>query len=206
MPTPITEETRTPVAASFWRTRSAAASRLPTGSSSTASACSCSQRMRWARSATATRTWLWPKVDADRRPGRGVEREQHRRPAALGPAGPGGVRCLGSAMKPPARSSPIRVETVVRDSPVSRERSAWLTPPLWRRTSTTRLRLRSRSEARPPDARTPNSRGKSTAHAAVCQVFAQYPLALTPYFCRSPDKSAPQPARVRSPTETWSRT
>ena len=86
------------------------------------------------------------EVEADGGAGRRVERELRGR----APWRPAGASVL-STTRPARWSSPITDETVDGDRPVCRAMSARLAGPSWRRASTMRNRLSSRSDPSDPD-------------------------------------------------------
>ena len=98
-PAPITRERSTPgLGEQPRRSASSATSRPSCAAWSVSIGAARSARMFDDRSLTATRTWLVAEVDAERGAGRGVERQQDRRAAALlavGGAGLGALRRAG---------------------------------------------------------------------------------------------------------------
>ncbi len=94
---------------------------------------------------------LVAEVDAEHEAGGAVERQQRRRAALLGRAGPGARESSCSTTSPPVCRSATSVETVERDRPVRRASSARLALPRRRSASTSWRRLRSLSDSSEPE-------------------------------------------------------
>ena len=147
MPTPITRARSTSASSRTWSTNSAAAVSPCSAEWSTLSSRHVSARTACERSETATRRWRWPKSTPTARPADGLsETITGGRPAWV----ESGLSPSRSPASPVSSRSETIVETVERESPVIRARSARLATPRSRRASITRLRLPSLREANEP--------------------------------------------------------
>src|SRR3954468_23671460 len=150
MPTPITPLRPTLASFSTSSTSSAAAFSPSSAEWSTSSSRQDSARTSWERSETATRRWEWPKSTPTARPAEGF---RERRTGGLPPASPRAtpVASACSVSRPAWIRSETMLDTVERDSPVTRAISALLAVPRPRSASMTRPRLSSRSDRSDPE-------------------------------------------------------
>src|SRR4051794_3113016 len=152
IPAPSTRSRGTPASARTAATSAAARSSASSARWSTSSASSRSARTVEDRSATATRRWEWSKSMPTAAPADGSS-------ASSMPGRPGRERSSPrSVTSPRSTRSATRLETVERESPVARARSARLAVPARRRASTSRARL-------------PSRRASSAPSVLICQGF-----------------------------------
>ena len=148
MPTPITSPWPSPVSESSSLTSSAAVSSEPSASWSTSSGRIASASTVRERSETAAWMRSWPKSMPTTAPAeRSSDSSVGGRPVAM-LAGASGSEY--STTRPLPCRSATRLETVERESPVTRAISARLAVPRSRRVSTTRRRFNSRSDSSDP--------------------------------------------------------
>src|SRR4051812_11370069 len=148
IPTPMTSDAPSPVSVRRSSTSAAAASSAPSASWSTSSGRIASASTVRERSETAAWMRSWPKSMPTTAPAeRSSESRVGGRPVAM-LAGASGSEC--STISPWAWRSATRLDTVERDSPVTRAISARLAVPRSRRVSTTRRRLSSRNDSSDP--------------------------------------------------------
>src|SRR4051794_2152572 len=140
-PAPRTRSGASPASSRTSRASSAAASSEPAAAASTSSSIVRSASTVRERSAAATRRCRWPKSMPSAPPA-----DASRRSSTGGRPRPAGSDAAASCSTttPRATRSPTSAVIVVADSPVARARSARLSEPWRRSSSTTRRRLASR--------------------------------------------------------------